>query len=244
MANGTSHLLHQSLTSHWSMLSTWLQRVNPRAIFKPKDPAAVLAGLPVTHSDYITADWGPVVFNLPEKASRARYDLYVVVHGLMSFDLAAFRDNKRLVGHHYATRVAYFRLKSDRADHVYGAHYDFSLAEPGHPTFHSQVRDFTEEYWPIVEEQFRTPRTPESKVGGILQGVRIPTAHMDAFSAVIQLCADHLVHRSLGPDERRAFNSMLKMSSECQGAAHRFERLGSEAARHCYRAQHWYADLE
>jgi hypothetical protein len=78
------------------------------------------------------------------------------------------------------------------------------------------------------------------KVQGVLQTVRVPTAQMDILSLIVQICADRLLHSGSSDEETSAFHDLLKKNKFCQGAAFQVTRLGTEEARTCYRARHWY----
>jgi hypothetical protein len=126
-------------------------------------------------------------------------------------------------------------------EHIYGAHYDIDEKTPGHPVFHSQISPKME-LLEHVKEQFRKESdSKEDRVKFLLRNVRTPSAQMDVFSVIAQVCADHLMHAKSSIEVRKAFT---KMRTECDffvGAAYRMEFLNADIPRTCYRSTHWYA---
>jgi hypothetical protein len=124
---------------------------------------------------------------------------------------------------------------------VFGAHYDFALNEIGHPVFQGQMRSFAE-FGAHIREHYGINDPVEDVVRGVLNRVRVPTAQMDVFSLVIQICADHLLYKEAGPEETDAFKALLRKSKFCKGAGFQVPSLTSDDARTCYRARHWYPE--
>jgi hypothetical protein len=235
-------LMLQRLVAQWDEVNTALSRLNAAAEVRPSDGWSVFRPLPGPPTNIVEFDFGPAVFNVPERATHVSADLFVAVAGRLAFRRDLFNSEDILATDGFSTRAAYFRQKGNGADHIYGAHYDFALDELGHPVFHSQMRSFSE-MWAAVNERYGTNGTADDHISGILQTVRVPTAQMDVFSFFLQLCADHLLFPNSGPDERAAFNLLLEKSSFIRGAGYQAARLATEAARHCYRARHWYPVL-
>jgi hypothetical protein len=235
-------LMLQRLVAQWDEVNTALSRLNAAAEVRPSDGWSVFRPLPGPPTNIVEFDFGPAVFNVPERATHVSADLFVAVAGRLAFRRDLFNSEDILATDGFSTRAAYFRQKGNGADHIYGAHYDFALDELGHPVFHSQMRSFSG-MWAAVNERYGTNGTADDHISGILQTVRVPTAQMDVFSFFLQLCADHLLFPDSGPDERAAFNLLLEKSSFIRGAGYQAARLATEAARHCYRARHWYPVL-
>jgi hypothetical protein len=229
----------QRLVDQWDEVNTALGRLSPAATVRPSNGWNVFQPLPGPPGNVIEFSFGPAVFNVPERATHVSADLFVVVDGRFGFRRDIFSADDILATDKFSTRAAYFRLKAQGAEHIYGAHYDFALDELGHPLFHAQMRSFVE-MWSAVNEQYSIGGVATDRVNGILQTVRMPTAQMDVFSFFLQLCADHLLFQNSGPDERAAFNSLLEKSAFIRGAGYQAARLATEAARSCYRARHWY----
>lgn len=235
-------LILQRLVAQWDEVNTALGRLNAAAEVRPSDGWSVFRAVPGPPSNVVSFDFGPAVFNVPERATDVSADLFVAVEGRLAFRRDLFNAEDVLATDGFSTRAAYFRQKGADADHIYGAHYDFALDELGHPVFHSQMRSFAE-MWAAVNEHYGTGGVASDRVRGILQTVRVPTAQMDVFSFFLQLCADHLLFPNSGPDERSAFNVLLEKSSFIRGAGYQAARLATDAARSCYRARHWYPVL-
>lgn len=178
----------------------------------------------------------PVTFNVPERAN-AHPNMYIVAQGRMYLDQAAILDSKKLVTLSFATEVGYFRMSKDKLNHVYGAHYDFSLNEIGHPIFHAQMKSYNDRgNW--ISQAFELDCKPIDYMAHVLGTVRLPTAQMDFFALVLQICADHLINKDSSPEQREAFKRLCEVSQSIQGAGHLWRQLID--APPCMRAQHWY----
>lgn len=231
--------IQRLLVGQWDLLKTTLRQLSSAAQVQPDDGYRVFQAADSSSANVVRFKFGPAVFNVPERATSPRPQLFVVVEGSISFRRDCFISHKLLTTDNFFTRAAYFRDRESGPDHIYGAHYDFALDELGHPVFHSQMRGFPE-MWASVNEHFGTEGEPDDHIRGILRNVRVPTAQMDVFAFFLQLCADHLLSRDSGPDERAAFNKLIEKSSFIRGAGYQSARLKAEAARECYRASHWY----
>lgn len=242
MVDRDSSGMLKRLVTQWDHFRLQLERLRSAAEVKPRDAQRVFVPAPSPNAGAVNFTLSPIVFNVPERADHLNLDLFVVVHGRLSFDRKAYNDRKILATHDFATKVAYFRRTSTSLQHVYGAHYDFSLNELGHPVFHGQMRSYLE-LAEAVKQQYSVDREVVDSVGAVLRNVRVPTAQMDVFSFFIQLCADHLLYEKSGNDEKAAFNSLMQKGDFCQGAAFQLARLQVEAAYTCYRSRHWYPEI-
>lgn len=178
----------------------------------------------------------PVTFNVPERADGAA-DMYITVRGRMYLDEAAVRTSSKLTTVSFGTEVAYFRFRQGKLNHVYGAHYDFSLNEIGHPIFHAQMKSFAAR-GELVSDVFTLDCGFEDQIANILRTVRLPTAQMDFFALVLQICADHLISKNSSAEQREAFEDLRLASYSIQGAGHLWPQLAN--APPCMRTQYWY----
>jgi hypothetical protein len=233
--------IQRRLIDQWNFVRTELRRLHHVAEVRPDD-VNVFRPLDEQTPNAAFFELRPVVFNLPERATHASNDLFIVVQGRLSFQRQAFRDERRLLTDSFATEAGYFRRTGHALDHVFGAHYDFAAHEAGHPAFHAQFRSFAE-LADQIRQQYHIDLPVNDVVRGVLKTVRIPTAQMDVFSLFVQVCADHLLHNGSSDAELEAFDSLLSKSNFSQGAGYQIPRLGTEDARHCYRARHWYPAL-
>lgn len=234
--------MRQRLVAQWDEVKTALERLSGAAEVRPSDGWTVFQSAASTADNVVEFNFGPAVFNVPERATHLNADLFVAVEGRLGFRRDLYNSEDILATNTFSTKAAYFRRKQDGAEHIYGAHYDFTLDELGHPVFHSQMRSFAE-MWASVIREYEINGLAEDRVEGILRTVRLPTAQMDVFSFFLQLCADHLLFGNSGPDERAAFNLLLDKSAFIRGAGYQAARLATDAARSCYRARHWYPML-
>ncbi len=241
MFDRESDSILKRLVDQWTEVRAGLPRIRNSAqirpaethVFRPVAAPDVDAGRQAAFFEL-----QPLVLNLPEQPRYVRNDLYVVVRGLLSFRRAEFRQHNALVTNGFSSEVAYFRRSGGKLEHRFGAHYDFTPDETGHPAFHCQMKSFAK-FSEHVAEHFRLTDEVNDFVEGVLVRVRIPTAQMDVFSLILQMCADHLLYTG-SSDAKRAFNALLAKSNFCQGAAFQVPRLGTDDARVCYRARHWY----
>lgn len=239
MVSRESNIILRALVSQWEHLKAEIQRLNSSVVIRPSDGFAIFRPVSGGEPELASFDLARVVFNLPERADHSSTDLFVAVEGQLAFMRSEDGGRESLATHSFATKVAYFRRSANCLMHVYGAHYDFSLNEVGHPVFHGQMRSYPE-LAEGIRQHFDINYKMIDNVKGLLRTVRVPTAQMDAFSLFVQLCADHLLYSRSSADEKKAFNSLLQRSAFCQGAAFQVPRLETQEACTCYRARHWY----
>ena len=221
--------VRRQLNTKWDSIRGTVARMNPAvAIETPTDNEL----FKVTTNKHIRVDVSPIRFYVPERAARYAPNLHVVIDGWIEFDGTA----NELRTTQFSTRVAYVRAKQGRFEHVYGSHYDQSKDDLGHPVFHSQISSMKD----------LTTRIPgcdsdllDDKVAPILSNVRTPTPQMDVFSAVEQVCADHLLWKGSKDEVRRAFKELRKHCAFFTGSGHLMNRF-TPAMADCCRSTHWY----
>lgn len=237
--------IQTALVAHWENLRDNLRRVNSGIQFEPNDGYTIFQ---IDHEsstgEVATFKVGPAVINLPERGDHRKSDLYVVADCTLHFSIPTFSESKRLVSVGFATHVGYFRRGSQELQHVYGVHYDFDTERPAHPVFHAQMKSYAELFADHVKEKFGVALPLDDRVKGMLQNVRLPVAHLDFFSLVVQLAADHLMWKDSGHEERSAFNDILRLDGDIVGASASAPWLSKGAAIPCHRAIHWYSRLE
>ena len=91
-----------------------------------------------------------------------------------------------------------------------------------------------------VQEMSGLLGQPSNAIDGILRTVRVPTAQMDVFSVVLQVCADHLIMQGSAPEVADAFKKIVEACGFFGGAGYRVTELSNEGAAACYRSMHWY----
>jgi len=217
------------LNTNWNSIRGIVTRMNPSVSVAPTSGNEIFR---VTPNEHISVKVNPIRFYLPERAKRDAPNLHVVIDGWIEFDCTedALRTTQ------FSTRVAYVRAKQSQFEHVYGAHYDQSKDDLGHPVFHAQIssmKDLTTGI-PGCESD-----ALDDKVAPILSNVRTPTPQMDVFSAVEQVCADHLLWEGSQKDVRRAFKDLRKHCAFFTGSGHLMNRF-APAMADCCRSTHWY----
>ena len=220
--------VQKQLNTKWMAIRGIVTRMNPEVDIEPSTGNEVFR---VTTDEHIRVDVSPIRFYLPERAKQHAPNLHVVIDGWIEFDGTA--DELRTTG--FGTRVAYVRAKQGQFEHVYGTHYDQSEDALGHPVFHAQIN-------PMIDLTTRIPGCDrdmlEDKVTPILSNVRTPTPQIDVFSAIEQVCADHLLWEKSQDDVRDAFEELREHCAFFDGSGH---LMGfAPAIADCCRSTHWY----
>jgi hypothetical protein len=229
----------RALISHWQEFDAYITRLNASAFIEPKDGYSAFKYVN-TEGHASNFELQPVLVNVPERATDTSSDLFVVVKGKLSIDRQHFDAEGKIRTVNFATQAGYFRLKANTLKHVYGAHYDFSEDEIGHPVCHGQMRSFLE-FSEIIKSRYGLDVVDLiDAVSGILKTVRLPSAQMDVFSFFLQLVADHLLSKDSSTDDRTRFLELLDRSKLIQGVGSIISRLQVPPATSCYRAVHWY----
>jgi len=205
--------------------------------YQPLDVHKIFHAVDTENFQDVKFNIGPIVFNVPERAGRG-HQLYIVVAGWIVFDGADVHAAP-LKTKSFGTETGYFRMKAGRLDHVFGSHYDLDETLPGHPVFHAQLANKLD-MARIVNDLFHLGAEVDCSFQPLLRNVRIPSAQMDVFSTIVQICGDHLVYKGAGKTVLDAFESMMATSAFLVGAARRLGYLHDAAAANCYRAHHWY----
>lgn len=232
--------VQQRVNTAWQAVMSGMQAMYPSSQVRPAQPADAFELDNTVGDDEVKFNVRPIVFNVPERATHQDSNLYVAIKGWLSFQGPDFQAVP-LRTKSFGTEVAYFRSKLGALEHVYGAHYDLDEQSSGHPVFHAQVSPQMG-MAPHLKEHFgKNIDNIEDLVRKVLPNVRTPSAQMDVFAVILQVCADHLIHSGSPPKVIEAFN---KMRASCEffiGAAHRMPYLNGPPAVQCYRSTHWYA---
>jgi hypothetical protein len=230
----------RQLVTQWQVVVNTIEKLSPVASVRPDDGYALFQATRYSSPNIVGFELAPVVFNLPERANQRDADLFIVVVGQLEIRLGESSNSKVLKTHSFTTRAGYFRRKNNELRHVYGAHYDFAINQVGHPTFHAQLRSFSELSTHIVQKYDQNDMRTVDSMEGLLKTVRLPTAQMDFFSLFLQICADHLLYEQSDPEAVEAFSTLLTKSEFLQGAGYQCNHLTVESAYSCYRSRHWY----
>ena len=224
-----AHRVRRELNTKWNSIRGIVTRMHPFATVGPRTGNELFT---VTTNEHIRVDVSPISFYLPERARQDVPKLHVVIDGWIEFDGTV----EELRTTQFGTRVAYVRAKRSRFEHVYGAHYDQSKDDLGHPVFHAQISS-------MMDLTSGIPGCESSdlddKVEPILSNVRTPTPQMDVFSTIEQVCADHLLWEESLEDVRRAFKELREHCAFFKGSGHLMDRFAPAMAQ-CCRSTHWY----
>lgn len=240
MAN-VDYKIQRALIAHWEAVRLCVERLNNSASVIPADAAGLFR---VSHSDadVLAFDIGETLLILPERAKQVSNPMHIVVKGRLTIDKKHFMTSEQLRTTHFQSEAGYFRLKTDGTlQHVFGAHYDLTQNEVGHPAFHAQLKSFLG-FADIVQLRYAdTPLNVTNAMENVLKTVRLPSAQMDYFSLLIQAVADHLMSpNSSSTEDVNSFQALLGKSKSFQGRAYDIARLQEPSATACYRSVHWY----
>ena len=224
----------------WDAVRAGMRSLYPSSNPRPYSAAEIFVADTSASADEVKMIVNPIIFHLPERASGREADLYIVLSGWLSFEKANLRQS-RLRTHSFGTQIGYFRAKPGSLEHVYGAHYDIDETQPGHPVFHAQMKSKIE-FAERIMATYTLSTTICDRVSQILRNVRVPTAQMDVFSVILQICADHLMSSASDQQAKTSFAAMAKSCGFFDGAAHRLSYLNDGLAPCCYRSVHWYPE--
>lgn len=233
-----AHRVRQRLIDAWTTAIHGLRQMNQACSVSPDNGFEVIRLDSSAPSDVVKFDVGPVVFNLPEKATHRSPNLFIVMQGWLTIEGNELKKSS-LLTKDFGTEIGYFRLKQRNLEHVYGAHFDMDEKGPGHPVFHVQFGS-QPLFGPIVHSAFKRDEEVIDRISGVLGNVRTPSAQMDIFSVITQICADHLIWRDSAAEAKKAFIDVRRTGSFLVGAAHRLAFLNNAHASNCYRGSHWY----
>lgn len=238
--NADAKTVMRRLASAWESVHLNMQRMVASSSIRPANHEEVFAWVSDAASDQVKFVVRPFVINVPEKATLNSLNLYIAVSGWISFEKISIETKEKFRTSGFGTKVGYFRWKErDGFQHVYGAHYDIDEESPGHPVFHGQMRSQSE-FAGNIRDLFLIDGSVDNRVAKILRNVRVPTAQMDIFSVIMQICADHLMSKESSGEVKQAFKSLREYCDFFIGVAHRLAYLNATSASSCYRSTHWY----
>ncbi len=228
------------VTTEWTNLTASIGRMYQSAAIRPTNPNDIFQSVEdnTAAPNDATFTIKPIVFNLPELPGGSP-NLFIALKGWLSFsDVQPGPGPMKTKS--FGTEMGYFRRRNSRLEHVYGVHFDLDESRPGHPVFHAQVSSQLQLGGSVLA-QYRLEDEIVNEFAPKLGNIRIPSAQMDVFSTVVQICADH--HFALGgagAPAKAEFAKIRKANSFFLGAAHRMPFLNSLPASGCYRSAHWY----
>ena len=230
--------VRQQVQTAWTDAIYHFRRISQSVTVRPQTAEEIFELDRNAPDNVVKLSVAPTVFYINERASRPGPNLFIVVGGWLSFEGPNFRQQPFLTSD-FGTQVAYFRSKQDSLDHIFGAHYDMDERDYRHPVFHAQLASHMEAAG-HVRELFSQDQQITDNMRNVFRTARIPTAQMDIFSVLVQICADHLIGPQPAPATTSAFVDLKKTVGLLVGAAHKINYLNSPPGSSCYRATHWY----
>lgn len=226
--------------SKWTSVLGKLRQLDPTVQVKPKNATDIFK-IDEGIVESVRINVSPVIFQVPQKAGTSREaTTYVVVRGTIDFGQES-RDG-RLSTTHFATNVGYFREEEGGLKHVYGAHYDLDDSLIAHPVFHSQLSTHAH-FIDLIKAEYRA-KADSDLTDDLMKNIpgtfRVPTAQMDFFSVVLQICSDHLVNEKSTKKDKSHYKQVVKICEFFVGCGS--DHLGLSTAREllCTRSPHWY----
>ena len=125
-------------------------------------------------------------------------------------------DNGQLCITKYNTQMLYGDLKSitnpNEMKYSNGFHFDYDIdVQPAHPIFHVQQEPGAADQWTGYDHQLRVIAPEHSPTPN--KSIRIPTAQMDIFSAMLMVLADHCIDTSK-PQQVDSFCGLLSNTKD------------------------------
>ena len=229
--------LEREMGVAWRTMRTCMQCMWPSSDVRPSDARNVFRFGTSESDGGIPCEIRPVIFFVPERASHSQRTLYIGVKGRLIFDGPSGREKPR--ARWFSTSVGYFRNKKETLEHILGMHYDVDDTQIDHPVFHGQIGPQAD-FVGAINQHYHADLVARDGVRSFLRSVRIPSAEMDVFSVFLQICADHLIDRFSGGQQRSAFSRMRESCGIYLGSANRVAELIRGTGEGCFRATRWY----
>lgn len=241
MAHNVKSRANRLLTQSLQDVLANMRRINQNVSHKPTDIHAL-----ITHvgnaDDTVSFELGPIVLNIPQKAKAGLpTDFFVVLKGSLILEQEQGTNDFRTVS--YATNIGYFQNKKGDLIHTFGAHYDFDRSF-AHPLFHVQMSTHAK-YSEHITNNYQSINALSSgadRLEGITRNVRFPTAQMDFFAVLLQICSDHLVNVKSQDDttQLNAYKNLIMSCSKFRSFFQNHPGLQQSSNTNCHRSQHWY----
>lgn len=234
----------QEVSRAWQRVHAAMRHLDPSVTVKPSTFGDIFV-IDDDTTDGVRFEIKPVVLSVPQKiaTNKSSVRLFVVINGNIKFELEKNKD--QFVTSSFGTNIGYFRIAEDKIEHVYGAHFDFDPSLVAHPVFHSQLKSHADLFEEIQKHHsnFVDRDLGEDCMRGVLVNVRLPTAQMDFFGVLLQVCSDHLINDTSGKPEKAKRSHYENLRRYCSffrsyGATHTGLQASIEAR--CYRSPYWY----
>ena len=232
-----------AVSAAWSAVYARIRSLDSSVTIKPKMFADIFV-IDDEVQDGIHFEIRPIVLTVPQKiANRRNGRLYIVVKGKIVF--APEQRGGRFTTSSFATNIGYFRRTGDKGDkikHVYGAHFDFDPNLVAHPVFHSQIASHIG-LFDVVQRHHHNVMALQpgaDLMKQVLGNVRLPTAQMDFFSVLLQICSDHLINENSEQSKHSDYEKLRKVSSFFLGYGANHTGLLKSRSDKCHRSPYWY----
>ena len=230
--------VRQKVWETWDKSILSLEKLNGYLSVLPRSAEDIFVNACIDADGVVKFDIRPVFLSVTERRSNRSKNIFVAMDGWLSLKMQNV-GTVRLLTESFGTRVGYFRTKKHELHHVFGAHYDMVVGDATHPVFHAQMK-FHQKFADKLTQQHQFLCKTIDHTDGIYRAIRIPTAQMDFFSVLLQVCADHLISGHSCSNDLAVFKEIKERCGILVGAAHKLRFLNSATASSCYRATHWY----
>ena len=240
MGNNSKATAKNKVSAAWLAVCAGMRALDSRVTIKPRTATEIFV-IDDEVKDGIHFDIRPIVLTVPPKiASKSNRCLYVVIKGTIVFEPTQ-RDGQFKTSS-FATNIGYFRETQNTCEHVYGAHFDFTPGSVAHPVFHSQMATHADLFQKVQEHHHNVMelQLDADRMERVLGNVRLPTAQMDFFAVLLQVCSDHLINETSRNTKHSEYEKLIEASSFFRGYGRGHPGLQKSADTQCHRSPHWY----
>ncbi len=126
--------MRQKINDAWQEAIYTLQQMSQASSVRPASGYEAFRFDANATNDEVKLEFGPIVFNVPERPNSRSPDLFVVAKSWLTLEGPNFKQLP-LRTRNFGTEVGYFRRRGENLDHVYGAHFDMDEVTSGHQFF-------------------------------------------------------------------------------------------------------------
>ena len=243
MGSNNKATAQKEVNMAWLAVCARMRALDPRVTIKPKAAADIFV-IDDAVTNGIHFDIRPIVLTVPQKiTNKSDRCLYIVIKGRIVFE--SKQRNGQFETSSFATNIGYFRETQDKSEHVYGAHFDFTPGSVAHPVFHSQMATHLDLFQKVREhhQNVMELQPDADRMERVLRNVRLPTAQMDFFAVLLQVCSDHLINDTSKNAKQSEYEKLRKAALFFRGYGTGHPGLLKSTDTQCHRSPHWYLHI-